>query len=107
MSALIRMLVVGPLADQFQHIQNKVQAELVWIDKDKHRFPRGDYHAIVVCTAWIAHDLITLIKQQIPFTPIILVPERGTSSVVKAINAFTDKNNQSGAPTNCAGTLQG
>lgn len=94
----MKLMIVGLMKPHFRRVQEQVRHELVLVETNRVRIPHGHYDAIIVCTAFIAHNTSEKIKAVFPYTRTIPVNERGTSSVIKAINALTDPHHQPSAP---------
>lgn len=95
----MRIAVIGPLRAQFLQISQKPEViealstkhSLYFVDKDSRRAvsslePWNHYDAIIICTAWIKHDLIKILRSA-PASPLqaVYINTRGMSGVADAI----------------------
>ncbi len=99
----MRIAVVGPLRDQFIHIQRHctgalgTRHSLYWVNKDsssdvKKHARHAD--ALILCTGWIRHAMTEQARAfEASGLKVVLVPQRGTSSVISAIENLITKAN--------------
>lgn len=95
----MRIAIIGPLKAQFLQIQQKPEVvralgtkhSLYFVDKDSRRAvsslePWNHYDAIIICTAWIKHDMVKILRNA-PASPLqtIYINTRGMTGVADAI----------------------
>ena len=88
-----RVHVIGPLRAQFQHVALKADLpagyDYVWHDKNKMpTVPSiGGHNILVLCIAWMDHkgQQRLLARGNNGFARVIVVRERGTSSLHRAL----------------------
>jgi hypothetical protein len=81
------ILVLGPLKDQFDHIERKLNLPphivLHWQNKDKSNPCRNNYDLIVLQTAFVRHDLMDEVRRH--GKTVLYCNSRGTSGVVNTL----------------------
>lgn len=97
----MRIAVIGPLKDQFRHIERKCQPftgtrhSLYWLDKDSAKSKLSScahYDVLVVCTEWVSHAVVRITQSSAHGGLIVrYVKTRGQNAVVNEIQSVIIK----------------